>query len=591
MAGAKKERPPPLAGPSARSARVAERAFPEESVVSDEEEEAAALDADGQGVWDHAFCVVCDCLIETDAQPRDEGDLDDEERAIADMLSIRRNERGASSSRSHGSTSRATTSRAPAPGGGASETRAPLFCSELCRQLDLQRSSQMGEFMNYVSRPSQPHHAPERSAFSLAAWHSPADSPQESSRPMPTAAKSLSTSLLRAETRMLAAARANDESAAEVTSPRISSHLDASPDSGGDLFRRRVSWKQGVSAHTAQPPSMPSNLTRARAALDEQGPSESRSPSPPMDADLLADSPPRSVMLGGGTPLDSMFVPPNNSPPATTAPVAELATGSVSATSPLGLLANGTGHHAGPSVSMQVSRGEALWEGKAASSTARPRTAAELLRRTQQPNRPESMTSGSVSSSSSLRDTRRTSAASASSIARSRRPITMDPSPSRTSETGSDASVRSERRDVRVLPPLLGLPPRRDDESGASMRPFSQRGSAVDLASMGRARGALLSTSLQATSPRRAGLGWSAFSHTSSTSRPNERSSTPDGVPRAWSYERLPGMRMYPIMQLPSAPVHDMYSQYWPPAMSALAPRSPRSDGSARRKSLFHFDG
>lgn len=590
MAGAKKERPPPKAGPSARSARGAERAVPEESVVSDEEEEAAALDADGQGVWDHAFCVVCDCLIETDAQPRDECDLDDEERAIADMLSIRRKERGAPSSRSHESTNRPTTSRAAAPGGGASETRTPLFCSEMCRQLDLQRSSQLGEFMNYVSRPSQPHHAPERSAFSLAAWHSPAESPPGSSRPMTTAAKSLSTSLLRAETHMLAAARANDESVEEVTSPHTSSHLDVSPDSGGDLFRRRVSWTHGIPAHAAQSPSMPSNLTRARAALDERGPSESSPTSPPMDADLLADSPPRSVMLGSGTPLDSVWAPPSTSPPATTARVAELATGSVSATSPLGLLANGTGHHAGPSVSMQVSRGEPLWDGTAASSTARPRTAAELLRRTQQPKGSESWTHGSASSSSSLRDTRRASATTTSSMPRSRRRV-MDPSPTRTSDTGSDTSVRSERRDLRVLPPLLGPPPRRDEENGVNMRSFSQRGSAVDLASMGRARGALLSTSLQATSPRRAGLGWSAFSHTPSTPRPNERATTPDGVTRAWSYERLPGMRMYPIMQLPSAPVHDMYSQYWPPTMSASAPRSPRLDVSARRKSLFHFDG
>ena len=61
---------------------------------SDEEEEDAVV-ADGQGVWDHAFCVVCNCLIESDlASGPDEADKAVEEHdevwEAAAMSSLRR---------------------------------------------------------------------------------------------------------------------------------------------------------------------------------------------------------------------------------------------------------------------------------------------------------------------------------------------------------------------------------------------------------------------------------------------------------------------------------------------------------------------
>lgn len=628
MAGSKNERRPPSAATAARSGHTKAMAIPEACVASDGEEEAAALDADGQGVWDHAFCVVCDCLIETEAQPRDEHELDEEEWAIAAMSSLRRHERYLPAARSRPrrpTTSRASTGNAATTTTDTRPERAPLFCSERCRQLDLQRSGQLGEFMNYVSRRTPP----ELRAFSLAEKYTQADSPPRTKAPMSMAAKSLSTSLLRAETRISTAALADAEAEAEAakaaTPPRLHA-LDASPDTrysppdmGDELFRRRMSWQRAPPTSTTDA-SMPSNLTRARAALDERvSPEPLVSHSPSTDAELLAGSPPRSVMLGSGTPLDTSFVKSHLSPLPTAAPVAQVAALSVSATStssPLSLLVDGAGHHAEPSVSMQTSRNEPCWKSatlapapapasaslSTSAGSARPRTAAELLRRTQ---RPQNSSDGGSSSHASIRDTRRSSAAGASvdespEAARRGRAL-LEPSPSRTSDagSGSDMSVRSERRDVtrrsrdvRVLPPLLGpLPAPRDVDSPSSL---SQRGSTSDLASLGRTRSHMLSTSLQASSPRRAGLGWSAFSHAQPLPRPLERATTPEVPTRNWSYERLPGMRMYPIMQLPSAPVHDTYSQYWPPsapAAGATTPHSARSDASGRRKSLFYFDG
>ncbi|WFD20828.1 hypothetical protein MCAP1_003082 [Malassezia caprae] len=561
MAGAKNERRPP---PAAKPGRARAVAMPEVCVASDDEEEAAALDADGQGVWDHAFCVVCDCLIETDAQPREEYDLGEEEWEIAAMSSLRRRERSF-----------------PARPRPPRDQRAPLFCSERCRQLDLQRSSHMGEFMNYVSR----HPPNELRAQSLADRYSPPDSPPRTHAPVSTAAKSLSTSLLRAERRISAAALADTEATAEAASaapPRRPGALDTSPDlrPSADLFRRRVSWQRPPPARASQG-AMPSNLTRARAALDERASPEPSVSSSSTATDMLAGSPPRSVLLGSGTSLDAC-APHSASPRAAAPPTARVAALSVSAAaaSPLSLLVDGTGHHAEPSVSAQTSRG-----GTAAAAPAgapRPSAAAELLRHAQRPR--------ASPDSDASRDTRRGSAASsstgASSTAARRRRALLDPTPSRgsdgdhTSETGGREVRRA--RDVRVLPPLLGLPtlpPELD-----SPHSLTQRGSASDLASMGRPRSSTLSTSLQSSSPRRAGLGWSALSRTPRA----EQASAPEVPGRTWSYERLPGMRMYPLMQLPSASVHDTYSHYWPTA--GASPPTGRSDAT-RRKSLFYFDG
>lgn len=601
MAGPKNERRPPPAAPPARPGHARAVAMPEVCVASDDEEEAAALDADGEGVWDHAFCVVCDCLIETDVPSRHESELDEEEWAIAAMSSLRRHDRFQPAARSRPRRPAAARAAGAAPPGHGAE-RAPLFCSERCRQLDLQRSGQLGEFMNYLSR--RPPH--ELRAVSLADRYDTADSPPRTGGPVPTAAKSLSTSLLRAETRISAAALADAQAAADAaSSPPRPSPLDASPDMrtsppDAELFRRRMSWQRTPRA-LASEARMPSNLTRARAVLDERASPEPSVSSSSMATDMLAGSPPRSVMLGSGTPLDTL-APYGASPRAAAPPTAQVAALSVSATpstSPLSLLAGGTGHHAEPSVSLPRSRGKPLWDGTAAATTltragpAHPSAAAELRRHAQGPR-------DGADSAATVRGLRRSSVASAAtsvsgasaSAARRRRTL-LDPSPTRASDGGSasDTSVRDavrRSRDVRVLPPLLGPAPIMPDMD--SPRSLSQRGSTTDLASMGRRRSSMLSTSLQATSPRRAGLGWSAFSHAQPLPRPLERASPPEAPARTWSYEQQPGMRMYPIMQLPSAPVHDTYSHYWPPAV-ASTPQSAQSDTAARRKSLFHFDG
>ena len=149
---------------------------------SDEEEEDAVV-ADGQGVWDHAFCVVCNCLIESDlASGADEADRAVEEHdevwEAAALSSLRRHRL-----RKH----KAHTPR-------VSPATAPLFCSEACRQLDQQRSEGLREFLHYVSR------TPSRAAkaASLAPTTSPPSSPDLLDAHTHTS-PSLATSLSRAE--------------------------------------------------------------------------------------------------------------------------------------------------------------------------------------------------------------------------------------------------------------------------------------------------------------------------------------------------------------------------------------------------------
>ena len=106
------------------------------SLSSDEEEEDAVL-ADGQRVWDPPFCVVCNCLIESDqASGPDEADRAVEEHdevwEAAALSSLRRHRL-----RKH----KAHTPR-------VSPATAPLFCSEACRQLDQQRSEGLREFLH-----------------------------------------------------------------------------------------------------------------------------------------------------------------------------------------------------------------------------------------------------------------------------------------------------------------------------------------------------------------------------------------------------------------------------------------------------------
>lgn len=65
---------------------------------------------------------------------------------------------------------------------------------------------------------------------------------------------------------------------------------------------------------------------------------------------------------------------------------------------------------------------------------------------------------------------------------------------------------------------------------------------------------------------------------------------------RTWSHDVMPGMPMYPILQLPDGgPIHDMYSQYWQPVEEDKPPSTPttatNSETGGRRKSLFYFDG
>jgi len=273
------------------------------SLSSDEEEEDAVV-ADGQGVWDHAFCVVCNCLIESDqASGPDEADRAVEEHdevwEAAALSSLRRHRL-----RKH----KAHTPR-------VSPATAPLFCSEACRQLDQQRSEGLREFLHYVSR------TPSRAAkaASLAPTTSPPSSPDLLDAHTHTS-PSLATSLSRAEyhTRRQAYDDTDDDAP-----------LSALP---GPL-----------QAAASRSLDTPSNLTRSRVAMIHATPrrrpcTETSSPPKSVVLDSAPPTPPPrlSRSVHAASPLDLMTpgrphpVPPTS---ATHAPVSLPATTHVPASS------------------------------------------------------------------------------------------------------------------------------------------------------------------------------------------------------------------------------------------------------------------
>ena len=195
------------------------------SLSSDEEEEDAVV-ADGQGVWDHAFCVVCNCLIESDqASGPDEADRAVEEHdevwEAAALSSLRRHRL-----RKH----KAHPPRVP-------PATAPLFCSDACRQLDQQRSEGLREFLHYVSR------TPSRAAkaASLAPTTSPPSSPDLLDAHTHTS-PSLATSLSRAEyhTRRQAYDDGDDDAPLSALPGPLQAAASRSLDTPSNLTRSRV---------------------------------------------------------------------------------------------------------------------------------------------------------------------------------------------------------------------------------------------------------------------------------------------------------------------------------------------------------------
>lgn len=621
----------------------------DDPLTSEAEEEAAAVGADGDGVWDKAFCVVCDCLIETDRASDDGKDIDDStwEAAAVSSLPI------------HARLLEERRQRAPP---STQQQGAPLFCSERCRLADEAQSGSMNEFMQYVEPPSE---APRR--MSQPTQPRIGASLEKERMPRNAITQSLNTYSLRSATR-IAHARAAER-------PRSPGGV-AFPPEAFDT----TSLKQAVRSAAASP-SAPSNLARARRHAAQ--------PMPP--SELEANTPPKSLVLGGAesSSLDART------------PVS---------CSPLDLLPNGR-HRAEPSV--HVARSEADRRAMPPPDTGVAASAVQALRRAKAQSGDDEKGARSLSGvfSSLLtghdekdeeagrggRIPPRGSDASALSRSDVPRAIHVRSEAAERDGSGSDASlstslgVRSSisstrrkarrSRDIHVLPPLLGLPsqsarsgssmgsarsatrsdslaPGSGDEplsttpiershSRTSLSMRSPRRWSASLASnpgdaglFSRSIGAHSSTALATslgvpgTSPRRTGLGWSALtpvqprgdrpptrSRTTAVAEgagasPASEQETPASRRRPppggnWRYTGGDGSaKMYPILQLPGADIHDMYSEYWQgpdaPQHAADAPPSPEEllsrrlahsqkravpvQPPARRKSLFYFD-
>jgi len=566
-----------------------------DSSSSDED----AVVADGQGVWDHAFCVVCDCLIETDNTDfrANEPALDGEDVwEAAAMSSLRRH------------TQRSKIGRQSNRPNAALPKTAPIFCSERCRQFDQQQSKGLNEFMNYVSNASV-----RACAASLDKVH--VSRPLGTSPFTPTAAdstamtaKSLSASILRAESRAKSEAHGSMD--------------DDDVKSSDRLFPRREPWpSSSPSDQVASVATVPSNLTRSRMAIHAALPAPSTSlPAPQRvpsnDRSLYVDSPPKSLVLGESSSQAEKTLADS--------PSSSLRDGV--AFSPLNLLATGTGHHAEPSISATNSRVQPMGP---ASSTQRLDSATESLRRAQRMNDSALASARVPSSSSSITTAKPVRRSIAHASNKSMTDVSVA---SRHSDGGSssDASAPflpatahrrkpSSARGIRVLPPLLAPPRARGDgrsrgpSPGALQRSSPHSSKSTSIMTRSRSSFLSLSSSMHGSSPRRPGLGWSALppSHPSmerlSQSLRMERpsplamSSSASGSSmhhplRTWSHDVMSGMPMYPILQLPDGgPIHDMYSQYWQPVEEDKPPSTPttatNSETGGRRKSLFYFDG
>lgn len=615
-----------------------------DAVVSESDEDE---NLDDQGAWDHAFCSVCDCRIETGDGV--EASLDEDAFAAAALSSLRRH---AMPTHKPGASSKVPPRE---------QAQLPLFCSEQCRRKEREKNAHMGEFMKYVAtsrpqslsttsplvgslrRPGAAQFAMSRMSRTL---HDAGPGLVERwPRPEPAATDALSDSGASADSDVL---HGDSNSALSSSSE---SH-DAPP------RRRRSQVSLALRpARVRVPPSRgrgaPSNLARSRGVVHssaaEAAPVAHGPRSPPDVPEVR--SPPdaleaRSPALGSlydGTPSPSVVFGGRSvdAPAPAPAPIMSV-TSSRAPYSPLDLLGARATPRAEPVACVNDDKVHTVC-GASVGTGRSLRTAAAALRATQRhpssspSSRAESRGSScgpslSVSPASALHSMRAPwryadeSGDVSSDAPRSpASPLDDAASGARPRSVRSAQGVGRRRgRDVRVLPPLLGLSaPHGDDDvrSSAASTRSSWRGSSVDLAMA--PRGSAAPSSLHAalgTSPRRAGLGWSALPSLAPDERrapgaggggdaaepPSSGAAVP---PRTWSYDHLEGMRMYPLMQLPSAPVHDTYLPTWrapeaadppaPPVSASLpafrargAPRdAAHGTRSGHRKSLFFFDG
>ncbi|WFC97039.1 hypothetical protein MBRA1_003706 [Malassezia brasiliensis] len=551
----------------------------EDAVTSDSDSDAAPGGADGEGVWEQAFCIVCNCLIEPDADA-DAADADarapDADDGAWEAAAVAKVPIHA---RAHARAHAARRTPRAAPSG---PPRAPLFCSDECRRADEARAEHLSELVHYMAPPtdgarrtSQPAYVPRSASF--GATHPLSQS--LSAAGAPPAASSLRAASLRAAPARAAPARAAADAPA----------FDA-------VRRPRAPMAS---------PAM-SNLSRARQAQPHAAASPGTSPPG-------TSSPGRAAASPGTSPRTRLGA------------------------SPLGLLPAGLRHRAEPSVSV-------VTDARAGAGAATP--AAEALRRAQDAHGAEPHSLTHVVSTLLQRDVPASPPAATSARERHDEPEPVairgarprEGSGSDTSSTASGRRTLTERRraargrDAHVLPPLLcpapasplsrsfgAAPAALSTTPGRTRSPLGAWGAALTpnvgdagllSRSVGHAYGGahVAPAVAPGTSPRRAGLGWSALAprHAASPARAARPASV---AGTTWRYASRDGdLKMYPILQLPGTDIHDLYSEYWSAPDAAPADgapvRAPRPDEllarrraspkraapETRRKSLFHFD-
>lgn len=591
-----------------------------QTIESDEELESAALAADGDGVWEQAYCVVCDCLIE----PQSTNVVDNTQWEFAAVSPLR----------IHSNALRAPKNDDEC----CDREKRVLYCSDKCRETDSARSTGFQELVHYME--------PGSSVGSQASVQRPRSSFLANSIAFPPQQAVAKSVPVCADTTPLSKFRPTSLKPRQVNKApiiKINTDIDTLPDTfTGSLAFDKQPLSPLQLGHTLSlnaPNTAVSNLQRTWAQHASR-PDSSSVPDGQQYPELSL-SPKSGAPLSHDSPVQMRRAFSHEGTGVGTEPMARsFSLGRV----PIGSAMRAEATHTPESGVAASTRDFSPRESQL--------TAVEQLKQTQARDSPRrSSTTDSGEGATFLR--------SLSSVWTS---VVGSPDDfSATQPTAGtrpdDASIRRERakrsinHSVEVLPPVYGtsvdhttsastLSARSRTKRTSSQLSFAKWHATEDAGMMRRPitpltvqeqssrsgmhlspgganpSGALC---IPGTSPRRAGLGWSALPRIDSdrkhvtdtvmggapgsvsgsatnTVAPSSLSSNSSLNSRNSKYGQRAGEKMYPILQLPGE-VHDTYTNYWDHGHSPGGRDSHRKGVQrqeiwpGRRKTLFHFDG
>ncbi|WFD01305.1 hypothetical protein MYAM1_004067 [Malassezia yamatoensis] len=589
------------------------RSMEEAILDTDSGHNSLEMQADSEGVWEQSFCVVCNCLIQTEPSGLSALGLEDDVWEAAAV----------SKKRSHALDMQPNVRSSLSP--NEKKNHAPLFCSDECRRVDMEKSNRMSEFMQYVSPTTN------LDNLEMKSYRKHSNVPINDTHrafAQSFAGFSLANSLPKGVAPAEMRPRDVSHSHKSFRASKTNIALPSSPIS--------TEFHRSPPSSSATSPSM-SNLARAR------------------NIQTLS---PKQLSGEKITETDSFIARQHSD----SSEPNRLSSGILSA-SPLDLLPSGQRLRAAPSVSVEKQAEKTIFPPSDTTKPMRNTTSAmQALLRTKQRQNDARVGANSLTTiiSSMLKnadvdsDDDGVNQVPVSSLVanESRRRVPSDSlgehlkigtktltssnthskyrqcmerdssdihqshrrnnstSGESTSTTTSKLSSSSRHRahhsrDMHVLPPLFGSSskqyrmdhtPSSIKSNEGSLRDTSQRsfttstltpGLTTGSRSLSRSFGLATSgmhhqpISLPGSSPRRSGLGWSALGPRSI--QPNtpmrgnhagdeqdvddevrtERSSSIAGSP-SWRYRASEGdLKMYPILQLPDTNIHDTYSEYW----------------------------